>query len=211
MSATAPASTRIVPARHGHVDGIDPPRFRGRAELPLSALGRRQAEALGRRIALEWRPDAIYTSGLSRCVDTGDAIGRASGARAEVLDGLVDIDYGQRQGLTHDEVRVRWPDAARTWFDAPDMARIPGGETLAQVLVRTMDVLDAVLRRHAGGMVVLVGHDSTNRVPLLQCLGLPLARYRRLRQDPCCLNEIVAVDAAFTIHRVNETFHLAGI
>ena len=48
--------TNVILTRHGHVDWIAPERFRGRAELPLSELGKRQAEALGRRVAEGWKP-----------------------------------------------------------------------------------------------------------------------------------------------------------
>lgn len=203
--------TRIVVVRHGHVDGIDPPRFRGCAEFPLSELGRRQAEALGRRVARGWQPDAIYTSNLSRCIDTGTAIERATGAPASVLGELADIDYGQWQGLTHDRVESLWPGPARMWFSKPDMALIPGGETLAQVLVRVMSVLHFVLLKHAGQTVVLVGHDSVNRALLLHCLGLSLSHYWQLRQTPCCVNECTFEDDSFVIQRINETGHLIGV
>ena len=203
--------TKIILARHGHVDWIAPERFRGRAELPLSPLGERQAEALGRRVAESWRPDAIYTSPLSRCVHTGEAIARTADTRGEVLDALADTDYGQWQGLTHDEVRARWPEELRNWFEAPDLALIPDGETLAAVLVRAIGVLQRVLRQHRGQTVVLVGHDSINRVLLLHCLGLPLARYWRIRQEPCCVNEIDVDGREFTIHRLNETHHTSGL
>ncbi|MBS0317857.1 MAG: histidine phosphatase family protein [Proteobacteria bacterium] len=204
--------TRIILARHGHVDWIAPERFRGRAELPLSRPGERQAEALGRRIAQSWKPDAIYTSPLSRCVHTGEAIARATGTHAGgVLGNLADTHYGQWQGLTHEEVHSRWPDELRTWFTAPELAQIPGGETLADVLVRALKVLRLVLREHGGQTVVLVGHDSINRVLLLHCLGLPLARYWRITQEPCCVNEIEIDGNAFTIHRVNETHHTLAL
>lgn len=203
--------TRIVLTRHGHVDWIAPERFRGRAELPLSDLGQRQALAVARRIAETWQPEAIYTSPLSRCVDTGAAIARATGASALALEGLADTDYGQWQGLTHEEVRQRWPEEHRTWLEAPDLAAIPDGESLADVLARGTKVLREVLHRHAGKTLVLVGHDSINRILLLQALGLPLSRYWRLKQEPCCLNEIVVEDTSFTLHRLNESGHLAGV
>ncbi|MDQ1092264.1 broad specificity phosphatase PhoE [Xanthomonas sacchari] len=203
--------TTLILARHGHVDWIAPERFRGRAELPLSQLGELQAAALAARVAQSWAPDAIYTSPLSRCVRTGDAIAQATGVPAKVLDDLSDIDYGQWQGLTHDEVAARWPDLARTWFAMPDLALIPEGETLADVLVRAMKVLHRVLQDHSGQTVVLVGHDSINRVLLLQCLGLPLAHYWRIKQEPCCVNEIVIEESTFTLHRLNETHHTLGL
>lgn len=203
--------TRIILTRHGHVDWIAPERFRGRAELPLSDLGKRQVLAVAQRIAETWQPEAIYTSPLSRCVDTGAAIARATGAPTQALDGLADTDYGQWQGLTHEEVRQRWPDEHRTWLEAPDLAAIPGGESLADVLARGTKVLREVLHRHVGKTLVLVGHDSINRVLLLQALGLPLSRYWRLKQEPCCLNEIVVEGTVFTLHRLNESGHLAGV
>ncbi|MBB5883639.1 histidine phosphatase family protein [Xanthomonas sp. LMG 8992] len=203
--------TTLILARHGHVDWIAPERFRGRAELPLSKLGALQAAALAARVAQSWAPDAIYTSPLSRCVRTGAAIAQTTGVPAKILDDLSDIDYGQWQGLTHEEVAARWPDLARAWFATPDLAVIPDGETLADVLVRAMRVLHRLLRDHGSQTVVLVGHDSINRVILLQCLGLPLARYWRIKQEPCCVNEIAIEAGDFTLHRLNETHHTLGL
>ena len=71
---------RLLLTRHGHVEGIKPARFRGRAELELTSTGLAQAEAVARRIARQWQPAAIYTSGLQRCVVTGARIGAACGA-----------------------------------------------------------------------------------------------------------------------------------
>jgi broad specificity phosphatase PhoE len=205
-------TTTIILTRHGHVDWIMPERFRGRAELPLSALGERQAKALGRRVAQSWKPAAIYTSPLGRAVRTGAAIAEVTRvAKALTLDGLMDTDYGQWQGLTHEEVHARWPEEARLWFAAPDLAAIPGGETLAAVLARATGVLQFLLKEHRDQTVALVGHDSINRVILLHALGLPLSHYWRIRQDPCCVNEIAVEGETFTIHRINESHHLLGV
>ena len=65
---------RIILVRHGHVDWLAPERFRGRAELPLSDLGRRQARAVAGYIAATWKSEAVYTSPLGRCRETGAAI-----------------------------------------------------------------------------------------------------------------------------------------
>lgn len=203
--------TRILLARHGHVDWIAPERFRGRADLALSPLGERQAEALARRIAQDVRPDAIYASPLSRCVRTAAAVADATATPATLLEDLIDTDYGQWQGLTRDDVRARWPDELHVWLTAPALAQPPGGETLADVMVRALNVLRTILHRHAGRSVVLVAHDSINRVLLLHALGLPLASYWRLRQEPCCINEIEAHDGGFTIHRINDAQHTWGL
>jgi broad specificity phosphatase PhoE len=84
--------TKILLVRHGHVEGIQPERFRGRADLPLTAGGRTEAERTARRIASAWRPTAIYTSPLSRAVATGAAIASACNISTRALDALMDID-----------------------------------------------------------------------------------------------------------------------
>src|SRR5690349_13359205 len=111
--------TRILLTRHGHVDGIKPARFRGRAELPLTERGLAQADTLAQRIARNWKPAAVYTSNLQRCGVTGGKIAAASGVKAETRDGLGDIDYGSWQMRTHEEVRAEAPEAYRRWHEAP--------------------------------------------------------------------------------------------
>ena len=200
--------TRLLLTRHGHVDGIEPARFRGRAELALTPTGLAQAEAVAKRIARQWKPVAIYTSGLQRCVVTGARIGAACAAPSSVMDGLMDLDYGAWQMRTHDEIRVQDPDAFRLWHNAPHLMRFPKGESLQDLVARTSDALRTVLARHRTDTVVMVGHDSVNRALLLQLLDQPLAAYWQLVQDPCTLNEVVVEPDRIQVLRLNDTSHL---
>ena len=200
--------TRILLTRHGHVEGLTPERFRGRAPLALTERGLREIDALARRVA-PLRPAAIYTSPLERCVRTGAAIAAASGAPAEIHEGLGDIHYGDWQMQTHEAVRAAQPEAYARWKSAPQLTRFPGGESLQDVATRAFDVLRTVLARHPDGTVVLVGHDSVNRVLLLGLLEMPMSGYWRIVQDPCTLNDIeVAADGSVRIARLNDTSHL---
>lgn len=203
--------TRIILVRHGHVDWLTPERFRGRAELPLSDLGRRQAQAVAHYIAATWKPEAVYTSPLGRCRDTGAAIAAPFRIEPQAIEGFADIDYGEWQGLTREEASQRWPDEIELWFRAPHLTVIPGGETLAALLSRASAALRDVIRYHPDGTVALVGHDSVNRVLLLFTLELPLSRYWQLRQDPCGINELFFHDGSFVIGSINQTQHLSGL
>jgi len=203
--------TRIILVRHGHVEWIAPERFRGRAELPLSDLGRRQAQAVAGYVAANWKPEAVYTSPLGRCRDTGAAIAAPFGLEPQPVDGLADIDYGRWQGLTRDEAKERWPDETELWFRVPHLAMIPGGETLMAVLSRAVAALRDIMRPHPDGSVVLVGHDSVNRALLLFALELPPSRYWHLRQDPCGVNELLFDSGSFIIGSINQTQHLSGL
>lgn len=204
--------TKILLTRHGHVEGIHPVRFRGRAELPLTDHGLAQADALARRIAAHWKPVAVYTSPLQRCVVTGGKIATACGIAASVHEGIGDIDYGAWQMRTHDEVKAETPEAYRLWREAPHLVRFPGGESLQDVVARTSDALRLVLARHPNDTVVLVGHDSVNRALLLQLIDQPLSAYWLLSQDPATLNELeVSAVGDVRVACINDTSHLDAL
>lgn len=200
--------TKILLTRHGHVDGIKPERFRGREPLKLTERGRAEAQAVAARIADAWQPVKVYTSPMGRCVDTGAAIAKACGITAETCDDLNDIDYGAWQFKTFEQAKSADPALFAAWFATPQLVRFPNGESAQDLAARTADALRLVLTRHADDTVVLVGHDSVNRALLLELLGLPLAAYWRIEQEPCCLNEIDVISGKACIRRINETRHL---
>jgi probable phosphoglycerate mutase len=202
--------TRILLVRHGHVDWIKPERFRGRAALALSPLGRRQAVAAAARIAAVTRPAAIYTGPLERCVDTARAIGAACRITIQPLEAVNDIDYGPWQGLTRDEVRSRWPQQLEAWLKTPQLAT-PGGETLASVHARACAALLEVAARHRDQAVVVVTHDSVIRVLLLLALDLPLSHYWRFAPQPCAIADLSFAAGEFVVHSFNESWHLHDV
>jgi phosphoserine phosphatase len=203
--------TKILLTRHGHVEGIHPARFRGREPLELTARGRREAAAIAGRIAGAWRPQKIYTSPMGRCVATAAAIAEACGLPAEVCNDLNDLDYGAWQFKTFDDAEADDSSLFAAWRATPHLVRFPNGESLQDLAARVANALRFVVARHRDHTVVLVGHDSVNRALLLQLLDLPLSRYWRIEQDPCCLNEIDIGDGNVCILRMNETHHLDAL
>jgi probable phosphoglycerate mutase len=200
--------TKIILVRHGHVEGITPARFRGRAELPLDARGVEEAQAVAKRIAAEWTPSVVYASPLSRCIATAEAIAKACSIGVQSLKDLIDIDYGTWQFKRLDEMQEACPSLFATWFETPHLFRFPGGDSLQNLVARSADALRFVIDRHAEETVVMVSHDSVNRALLTQLLDQPLSAYWRLAQTPCCINEIDIVNGEVRLIRLNETEHL---
>jgi broad specificity phosphatase PhoE len=203
--------TKILLVRHGHVEGINPECFRGRADLPLTGRGLAEAQAVARRIAAAWRPIKVYTSPMKRCIETGHAIAKACGVESEAIDELNDIDYGAWQLRSYEEIEDTNPELFAAWFATPHLVRFPNGESLQDMVARTADALRLVLDRHVEDTVVLVGHTSVNRALLLQLVDQPLSSYWRLAQAPCCINEIDVVGGRIAVVRINETQHLDNL
>lgn len=201
----------LILVRHGHVEGIHPERFRGRIDLPLTELGRRQAVAAAEFIATNWPASAIYCSPLSRCVDTAEAIGNAQGLLVERLSGLLDIDYGPWQGRAREEVASEDPGMFKAWIEQPHLTVVDGAETLQDVQARLARAIWKIRSNHANQTVIAVGHDSTNRVLLTLALDLPLSRYWHLQQDPCAINILRFGSQGCRVAAINETAHLAKV
>jgi len=195
----------LVFVRHGLVEGIDPERFRGRTDVPLTPPGEAQAAAAARLVTEHWRPAAIYTSPLRRCVVTGAAIARACAVAPKVLDSLVDVNYGAWQWKTPDEVRSRWPELLDRWYRTPELVRFPGGESLQDVAVRTADAVRFALEYHRGQTVVFVTHDTVIRVAIAQVLGLPLSRFWAFAPAPGSVTSMRCAERGWGLVRLGET------
>ena len=193
----------ILLVRHGHVEGINPERFRGREDIELTELGRQQARSAAAFIVSRWKPVAIYTSPLRRCIETGHEIASACAIAAHALDGLNDVHYGRWQWKTHAEVEAQWPELLKRWLTAPHLSRFPDGESLQDVQSRLADVLRMLLERHPRETIVLVGHYSGIRVLLLQALNEPLSAYWRLTHDPGGVSELELAEDGIRAVRVN--------
>jgi phosphoserine phosphatase len=202
---------KILLTRHGHVEGIWPERFRGQTELVLTDKGQAQAAALAERISREWNPSAIYTSPLQRCVATAEAIATATRAPCQVLKSLIDLNYGEWQRHTFEEVRSHSPALFALWHSAPHLVQFPQGDSLQDLCARAADTVRFVLEHHHDDTAVLVGHESVNRAILLQILDQPPSAYWRLAQDPCALNELEVTHSHTRLLRMNDTSHLAKI
>lgn len=198
----------IILVRHGQTEWNRVERFRGRADVPLNETGLMQAEATGKRVAAEWKPAAIYSSPLSRAVKTAEAIARHFGIPVQVHPGLADIDYGEWQGLTPDEARLRWPEQIDLWYNHPEQALIPGGETLADLRTRGMTTVNELADLYNGQTIVLAGHTAINRIILLGILGLGNERFWHIKQDNCAINVFEAENEDFVLELLNDTSHL---
>ncbi len=203
--------TQIVLVRHGQTAWNKIERFRGRADIPLDDTGLAQAKATGRRVAEEFRPAGVYSSPLQRALSTAQAVAEPLGQEVRIVERLVDMDFGQWQGLSPLEVKERWPEAARAWLKSPDTISFPGGESLEIVRGRATSALHQLIRRHEGQTIAVVAHTVVNRVLLCHVLGIGVADYWRIGQDTCAINSFEWREGMFYIQSLNDTCHLRAL
>jgi broad specificity phosphatase PhoE len=203
--------TRIILIRHGQTLWNQLERVRGQVDIPLDKVGLAQAEATARRVAEEWKPAVVYSSPLQRAVQTAQCIATMLGVEVRKDPDLNDINFGQWQGLSPQEVLERWPELASTWLRAPHLVAFPDGESLDAVKVRSTAALQRAMERHLEETVAIVGHTALNRVLLCAVVGIDNSNYWRIEQHTCAINVFEWRDGIFYIEALNDTCHLKSL
>lgn len=135
------------------------------ADVPLSDTGRRQAAALGRRLAAMppgERPTAVYSSPYVRAAETARiALAEIGDPPIRIDERLRDRETGVLFALTARGIAARYPEeAARKRLTGKFYYRPPGGESWADVALRLRSVLSDIERDHPDGRVLVVAHDA---------------------------------------------------
>ncbi len=193
--------------RHGQTAWNKSEIFRGRVDVPLNETGLKEAE-----LAAEYfrgkKVDAVYTSPISRAVQTAERIGGVLGLNVSLHSGITDMSFGEWEGRPIREVEHSDADRFQLWKDAPHLLKIPGGETLADVRARATAALEEVIQRHSEGTVILVTHRVITKVLICAVLGLDDSHFWQIDQDSTAINLIRCKDGKYALSLMNETCHL---
>jgi broad specificity phosphatase PhoE len=189
----------LVLTRHGLTDRSVPEQHIGqRIDISINEAGRRQADALRRRLA-SVRFDRVITSPMFRARETAEIV--VPGARIEADPRLREMDYGAWEGRTYAEVSERDGAYRREWEQTPDTLACPGGESGNDVARRLQAFLEDLLDEHRrwvarasfraatspGGPTTITGadrpilavaHATTNRILLCVALGADIRGFR---------------------------------
>ena len=199
-------ATRLLLVRHEETDGSMRGRCYGNLDVPLSDAGRQRAEELG-TVLSELPLTAVYSSPLSRSLGTAAAI--AAVQRLDVLaeERLREIDFGELEGLTYDEVRAERPELYRAWMETPTRVRFPGGEAFTDLQRRVLAAAAEIRSRHDGEAVAIVAHGGVVRVVLADALGLADEAIFRLGQSHGGVSVVDWLEEAPVVRLVNAVLY----
>lgn len=196
--------TRIVLARHGETVWAHENRYAGVSDIALTETGRRQAELLA-----DWAVSAglaaVYASPLHRAVGTATLAADRLGVDLRVDTRLRELDFGEGEGRTRDEMAQRFPDALDRFHDDPVAHHLPAGESPESAAVRFREALQDIAAEHGDHRVLVVAHTTVMRLALCSLLGIELKEYRRVLPalHNCAVNEIGLHDGQVSLLQLN--------
>jgi len=201
--------TRILLIRHGDTDWNVEEIFRGRADIELNETGIKQAELLAKYLE-DVSLEAVYTSPLKRALKTAEIIAGPHNADVTPSQELIDFDYGEWQGLSHDTVKDNYKTLYEKWLKKPHLVRIPKGESLDDVKERVVGLVDRVIARY-DGTVALVSHRVILKVIICALLGLDNSHFWNIKVDTCGITTFIYRDESFILEKHNDTSFLKSI
>ncbi|MEE1802832.1 bifunctional RNase H/acid phosphatase [Streptomyces sp. NPDC101062] len=205
-----PPATFVL-LRHGETALTPDKRFSGSGgtDPELSAIGRRQADAIATALAARGTVQDIVSSPLRRCRETAQAVADRLGLDVRIEEGLRETDFGAWEGLTFGETQERYPDDLTAWLASPDVEPTGGGESFATVGRRVAAARDALLDRYRGRTVLVVTHVTPVKELVRLALGAPQESLFRMELSAASVSVVAYyADGNASVRLFNDTSHL---
>jgi broad specificity phosphatase PhoE len=130
-----------------------------------------------------------------------------------VRDDLKEMDFGIMEGLTIDEIRERYPEAAYAFSDHPDAPQFafPGGESRPGFHQRMRDAFAEIIAKHPGEHVIVVAHGGILGVAIAYYMTGDTRKWRDYVLANCSISRLTVQEDEVTLHCVNDVSHLADL
>jgi broad specificity phosphatase PhoE len=199
--------TKVYVVRHGQTAWNLEEVFRGRMDIPLDETGKKEVHLAGEALKDETL-HAIYSSPLSRSMETAENIAKFQNISVTPLESIIDISYGEWEGVGLVEVQKKYPDLYDLWLNEPHNITFPGGESLEQVRVRTQNAIDDLLEKHKDENIAIVAHRVPNKVICCSLIGIDNSNFWRIQQDTASTNLFIYKNGQWMISYLNDTSYL---
>ena len=136
---------RLILIRHGETLWNEAHKFQGFSDIALSSKGRSQAQSLAESLKEETLA-AIYTSPLIRARLTAEQIARYHDCPVVIDEGLKELNQGQLEGLTAEDLKRSYPEFLKNWIQEPESTPLPQGESLGDLQRRAWDSIGRIVR-----------------------------------------------------------------
>lgn len=200
----------LLLVRHGEAEWNVKRRVMGRGSQKLTKRGQIQAAQVAKALQPH-NVDYIYSSPITRACETASVIEAELGVPIQLSEMLVELDAGQLEGLTSEEMQHRYPEFMALWKRDRVNAAIPGGESLLHVEQRVDSFYRFVKKEHSYGNIVVVSHNFPIRILLSKIMGAQLALFDRISIDLASISRVDLSEDGDRLMLLNDVCHLAAL
>ena len=202
--------SRLLLIRHGITEYNSARRFAGYSDIDMSATGYGQIEKLRDRLADE-PIDVVYSSDLRRATGTAEVISAKRKVGIVTCSELREMNYGNAEGLTFEEIRRLYPEVAELIVNFNLRLEFPGGESFEGFIARTTKFLDRLKHHTPEQTILVVSHSGPLRVLVCYLLGIDQNHWWQVRIDNASLSIVETYPRGAIINLLNDTSHLREV
>ena len=202
---------RIIVLRHVESEANKSGVGLGRTDSPPTELGLRQLQATVDALRTE-SIARVVTSPLSRARRLAEAIAASHNVVATPLDGLLELDVGELEGVEWPIVQERFGEFLNNWRGNDSVSQpMPGGESLLDVLERARPVFDKLVADPSEGTGLIVTHNFVVKMLVVHALAMPNHAWRRIDTGLAGITTFRIADGVPAVDRLNDRHHLNGL
>lgn len=203
-------NTTITLVRHGETSWNALGKFQGCNDIELSNEGIQQAQYLSKRFVNNF--DHIYTSPLKRARQTAEIICQGSNTTLMVASDLREINFGDWEGLTREEIEANFPEKFIEWRNDEINGPMCGGDlSLKKASIRSEKAILEIAKKHQGENIIIVAHGGIIKAGLIGIFDLKMTMYHKMILGNTSVSKIIFDDNYNPrIITLNDTSHLPG-
>ena len=196
--------TMILLVRHGQNEWVKKKRLAGWIpNVHLNDEGKEQAKQVAERLS-HLPITAVYSSPVTRCMETAAYIGRALDLEVSELADVGEVRYGEWEGKEIEKLSKE-----KAWYAVqhfPSRFRFPEGEALRHVQARAVDALEALSARYGKReMIVVVSHADLIKLTLAHYLGVHIDLFQRIVISPASVSALLLTEKGMMrVARIND-------
>ncbi|MFW5928685.1 MAG: histidine phosphatase family protein [Thermoplasmatota archaeon] len=203
---------KIYITRHGQTQWNLEERLQGWRDAPLTDIGKKQAEALGKRLQ-EIDIDKVYCSPLGRTLETAKIALDGKNDIDIVLDErLKEINMGEWEGMKAEIVEEKYPEYYDMFWNSPDKYEPKTGESYHETQERVIEALDDIIENNSDETILIITHGCAGKIMLAHFEGRPLSELWNpppLKETNLSLIEIDGEESSILMY--GDTSHLEGL
>lgn len=196
---------QLILVRHGETPWNKEGRIQGTSDIELSDTGIEQA----RKLALSLKDskiEAIHASPLKRAYRTAEIINSFHGRNIEVHPELMEMDQGDFEGLSFQELLACEKEFIHRWIADPASVKMPRGESLAELQDRVWPTVEKIIAGERNALVV--AHNFIIAAILCRIRDISLSEFRSTCVDTASRTVMRFRDGRANIEVMNDRSHL---
>lgn len=175
-------ATKLIIIRHGATDWNIENRYQGHKDMPLNEVGRAQVLQLADQLANE-NVDVVYSSDLTRAIQTADLIFGQRGIPIYKTDRLRECNFGTWEGFTMEELKEKVPQEVAAFQADPINFVSPHGESRNQMARRVTKMIEEIVHTHPNKTIAIVTHDGPIAAIMTYVTGEGMTARNKYRID----------------------------